>query len=382
MIVFSYIFVTRLKCLLRNKQMIFWSLIFPIILATLFKGAFANLSKTEIFKSINIAVVNSQNYERNQGFKTVIKEVSKDGPDKIFNVTYTDHKNAERLLENSKIEGYIYLNPKINLVVKSSGLTQTVIKTFLDNYQQSESTITAIVKENPKAMGPGLIKDVTTYKEYTKGVSPTRGAPNTILNFFYSLIAMACLYGGIFGLKEITDIQGNLSTRAARINLAPVHKMKVFISGILAAFLIHFTNILILLGYVNFILKVDFGNQAPYILLLSFIGCAAGVSLGTMISALVKKNEGTKIAILITTTMIGCFLAGMQYANMKYIVQNNVPILAYLNPATLITDGFYSLYYYNTFERFYMNISILAALSAVFCLVTYMIIRREKYASL
>lgn len=379
---FKHIFITRLKCLIRDKQLIFWTLIFPIVLATLFKIAFANLSSSEAFKAIDIAVVNNQDYDKNQGFKRTIEQVSKDGSDKLFNVTFTEEKNAEELLKNSKIAGYIYLNPEINLVVKSSGLTQTVIKTFLDNYKESESTIGTIVKANPKAMGTDLIKDASTYKEYTKEISSSRGVPNTILNYFYTLIAMACLYGGFFGLKEITDIQGDLSKRAARINMAPVHKMKVFLSGLSAAFLIQFTEILILLGYVYFALKVDFGNQLPYILLLSFVGCATGVSLGTMVSALVKKNEGIKVAILITTSMIGSFLAGMQYANMKYIVEKNVPILAYINPATLITDGFYTLYYYNTHERFFINISILTVLSIVFCLITYFIIRRQKYASL
>lgn len=379
---FKHIFITRFKCLIRDKQLIFWTLIFPIVLATLFKIAFTNLSSNETFKAIDIAVVNNQNYENNQGFKTVIEQVSKDGSDKLFNVTFTEEKNAEELLKNSKIAGYIYLNPEINLVVKSSGLNETVIKTFLDNYKESESIIETIVKANPKAMSTDLIKDASTYREYTKEISPSRGVPNTILNYFYTLIAMACLYGGFFGLKEITDIQGDLSRRAARINMAPVHKMKVFLSGLSAAFLIQFTEILILLGYLYFALKVDFGNQLPYILLLSFVGCATGVSLGTMVSALVKKNEGIKVAILITTSMIGSFLAGMQYANMKYIVEKNVPILAYINPATLITDGFYTLYYYNTHERYFINISILTVLSIVFCLITYFIIRRQKYGSL
>lgn len=379
---FKHIFVTRIKCLVRDKELIFWSLIFPIVLATLFKIAFANISSHEVFKPIDIAVVNNEDYEKNQGFKSVMKQVSKDGQDKLFNVTFTEEKQAEELLNNSKISGYIYLNPDINLVVKASGINQTIIKTFLDNYKQSESTITTIAKANPEAMSQALIKDVSTYKEYTKELSPSRGEPNTILNYFYTLIAMACLYGGFLGLKEITDIQGDLSKRAARVNMAPVHKMKVFIYSLSAALLIHFIEILMLLGYLYFGLKIDFGNQLPYILLLSFVGCTVGVSLGSVISALVKKKEGIKIAILLAVSMIGSFFSGMYQSDMKYIVDKNVPILSYINPASLITDGFYSLYYYNTHERFFINISILIALSTVFCLITYSIIRRQKYASL
>jgi len=380
--VFIHIFITRLKCLLRDKQLVFWTLMFPIVLATLFKLSLANISSTEVFKTINVAVVNSQDYEKNQGFKGTIEQVSKDGKDKLFNLTLTDEKNAEELLKNSKIEGYIYLNPEINLVVKSSGLNQTMIKTFIDNYKESASTITTIVNANPKANYADLIKDVTTFKDYTKEVSPSKGVPNTTLNYFYTLIAMACLYGGFFGVKEVTDIQGDLSKRAARINMAPVHKMKIFIYSLCAAFLIQFSEILILLGYLNFALKVDFGNQLSFILLLCFVGCATGISLGAMVGALVKKNEGVKTAIVIGTTMTCSFLAGMMSSDIKYLVQKSIPILSYINPATLITDGFYTLYYYNTHEKFFVNISILTVFSIVFCLITYFIIRRQKYASL
>jgi ABC-2 type transport system permease protein len=67
---------------------------------------------------------------------------------------------------------------------------------------------------------------------------------------------------------------------------------------------------------------------------------------------------------------------------MKYIVEKNVPILSYINPATLITDGLYTLYYYNSHERYFINISLLSVLSILFCFITYLNIRREKYASI
>lgn len=379
---FKHIFITRIKCLLRNRQMIFWTLMFPLVLATLFKIAFSNLSTNELFKAIDIAVVRNVDYEKNQGFKGAIQQVSKNDKDKLFNITLTSEKDAEELLRSSKIAGYIYLNPEVTLVVKSSGLNQTIIKSFLDNYNENANTIAAILKANPKAINTTLIKDVSSFKEYTKEISPSRGHPNTTLNYFYTLIAMTCLFGGFIGLKEITDIQGDLSKRAARINMAPVLKMKMFIYSLSAAFSVQLTAIFIFLAYLYFALKIDFGNQLFFILLLCFVGSATGISLGAMVGSLVKKSEGLKFAILIAITNIGSFLAGMMYVNMKYIVEKNIPILSYINPAALISDGFYTLYYYNSHQRFFINISILALLSIVFCSITYSIIRRQRYASL
>jgi ABC-2 type transport system permease protein len=50
-----------------------------------------------------------------------------------------------------------------------------VIKTFLDDYKESASTIATIVASNPEVNHAKLIKDVTTFKEYTKEISPSKG---------------------------------------------------------------------------------------------------------------------------------------------------------------------------------------------------------------
>lgn len=80
--------------------------------------------------------------------------------------------------------------------------------------------------------------------------------------------------------------------------------------------------------------------------------------------------------------MTGSFLAGMMYQNMKYIVSQNVPLLSYLNPVNLLTDAFYSLYYYDSLDRYFLNIAILSIFAIIFCAGTYLIVRRRKYASL
>ena len=54
---FIHNFKYSLKTLFRNKMLIFWTFAFPIILGTLFHLAFSNISKTETFDAIDIAIV-------------------------------------------------------------------------------------------------------------------------------------------------------------------------------------------------------------------------------------------------------------------------------------------------------------------------------------
>lgn len=48
----------------------------------------------------------------------------------------------------------------------------------------------------------------------------------------------------------------------------------------------------------------------------------------------------------------------------------------------MITDGFYSLYYYDTMTRYYNNIISLAIFSAIMIIISYIFIRRQKYDSI
>lgn len=377
---FAHIFLNRLKCLLRTRELVFWTMVFPIFLALFFNMSLRNTVNSETFHPISVAVVNDTQYQKDAAFRSALKSVS-EGKDKIFNLTETTKQNADEMLSNYEIDGYLTVGNGIQMTVKKSDFSQSIIKSFVDSYLQTTSAVTSILASNPASYSK-LADSLKSQAEYTKEVSSKTADPDNSLSYFYSLIAMACLYGGFWGMKEVMDIQANLSHRAARVNLAPIHKLKTFLSGMLASFVISFSEILIFLAFLYYCLNIDFGTQTMLIVLTCFTGCIVGLSLGAFISAMIKSGETMKIGVLIGVTMLGSFLAGMMYQNMKYIIQKNVPILGYLNPVNLLADSFYCLYYYTTYNRYLLDIGLLGAFALVFCTGTYLIIRRQKYASL
>jgi len=377
---FMHVFTYRLKCLLRDYQSIFWTLLFPLIMATFFNMAFSNLNSAEAFNPINVAVVNNEEYLQDGSFKTALEKAST-GDGRLFNLSVVSAEEADQMLRDNIIDGYIIAGRPIKLVVSKSGLNQNIIKSFIDNYIHTVSVFGTILSKAPGKL-QDLLNDINNRVNYVKEVSTTSAEPDNIILYFYSLIAMSCFYGGFLGMREVSDIQANISPVAARINTAPVHKLKTYLYSSAASIIIHLAEMYILLAYLIFILKVDFGSKTAYVLLTTFIGSIAGFSFGAFISALVKKSEGLKVGIIISVTMLCCFLAGMMNQDMKYVISKNAPVLSYLNPVNLLTDAFYSLYYYDTYTRFFTNIVMLTAFIAVFCSGTYLIIRRRKYASL
>lgn len=379
---FAHIYTYRLKCIVRDKETIFWSLLFPLILAVFFNMAFLNLNKsTETFKAINIAVIDDEQYQADSNFRTALDEVSQ-GEDRLFNLAAAASiDEAEQLLEKHLIAGYIIVDTPLKLVIKDSGINQSIIKAFLDNYIQTASAVDSILSGNP-VNWENLINSLQNRREYIKEVPGTRAKPDNMLNYFYSLIAMACFYGGFFGMREVTDVQADISPLAARINAAPVHKLKAFIYSMSASLTVHIAEMLILIAFLRFVIGVDFGPKTGFVLLTVIVGSIAGTAFGAFISAIVKKSENFKEGILIGASMLGSFLAGMMYQNMKYIVSQKVPLLSFLNPVNLLTDAFYCLYYYDTYSRYAVNMGVLLAFVIVCYLGIYLIIRRRRYASL
>jgi len=380
---FLHIFLYRFKCLIRDKQVMFWIFMFPILLATLFKMAIPDVGNLEKFEPIDIAVVSNIEYQESDVFKSALSSVSDKASDSdlMFNVKVTTLEEANELLINNKIKGYILMDNGPKVIVKESGFSQTILKGFISNYLQITSQYGNILEANPVAV-QNFMSEIADNKSYIKEVSSASASPNNSLVYYYALIAMTCLYGGMLGTKEVINIQANQSAQGARVSLAPTNKLKVFASSILAATVIQILIILFLLVFLKFALNIDFGNQLAYVLLTVVAGSFVGVSFGAMIGSVIIGRETLKSGILISVTMLCSFLSGMMWLDMKYIVTNKFPIMAYINPANVISDAFYALYYYDTYTRFFTNIGLLFGFSIIFYLITYFTMRRQKYASI
>lgn len=359
---------------------LFWTLLFPIALGFFFNLSLRNIYSQEKFSAIHVAVVNNETYQKDTAFQSALKSVS-EGKDKIFTLTVTTKAKADSLLADGKVDGILNDGTKIGMTVNHSDFNQSIIQSFLDSYLQTSSTVSSIMKENPSAYQK-MAESLKEQTEYTKNVPIGNASPNSTLSYFYSLIAMACLYGCFWGMQEVTDVQANLSQQAARINLVPVHKLKIFLSSMTAAFVVSFSEILVFLAFLRYALNIDFGTRTGLVLLTSLIGCLTGLSFGSFISAIVKSGEGLKTGICLAFTMTGCVLSGMMSQNILYTVREKAPLVEYLNPVNLLTDSFYSLYYYTSLNRYWLNISLLCGFIVLFCAITYLIIRRRKYASL
>lgn len=376
-----HIYKTRLKVLLRTKVLIFWTLVFPIVLATLFNVAFSNLMSSEKFNPVKVGIIDNSDYEQLSGFKAMIEGISKENDDQVLDVTYYQNEaDLKEALEANEISGYYTVNDSVDIVVKVNGTNQTIMKYIVDSYYQTYSVTTNIIKFNAGEYKAEMLSELNSDTNYFE--STTVGNLDMTVLYFYSLIGMVCLYGGFFGVNAVNETEANLSKKAARLSIAPTNKLKNLLCALMAGFTIQFAEALILLLYLIYGLDIDFGSRILYVLLMLFVGSFAGLTMGTLIGVSNKKNENMKIGIVLSVTMACSFLAGMMMAEMKYILAEKAPIIAKINPVTMITDGLYSLYYYDSLDRYFYNIISLIIFSAIMIGASYLFIRRKKYDSI
>ena len=357
-----------LKTLFRNKALVFWTLAFPLIMATFFNMAFSNVVEEEKLKVFDIAIIDNNEFNNNMIYKEAFRSLSDtNNPDRLFNITYTDTNTASKLLEDGKIIGYLELNNNLpKLTFNSNGINETILKYVVDEISDTKNMII----DNTYITNSINLKNIASDKlDY-------------MMIEYYTLIAMTCLYGGTLGMYAINKALPYLKGNGKRVAISPSKKTSIITSSLVGAYIVQVIGLILLFLYTICILNIDYGNNFLLITLLSLIGSLTGIAFGLAIGVYVKSSENNKIGVLIGITMFGCFLSGMMGVTMKYIVDKYVPLVNKLNPANMITDGFYSLYYYDSLNRFYSNIISLIIVTIILFILSINKLRRDSYDSI
>ena len=384
-----------IKTLFKNKILIFWTFAFPIILGIFFNMAFSNIEKDEKLKVFDIAVVNDSQFENQEIYQEALKELSAgDSENKLFNIKYVKKEKADSLLDDSDIEGYIiFKNEEPQVVVKKNGTYQTLIRFVVTEIGQNKAIIEDLTKKtveneiakgstsfDPEKNAKDILEKINNGQVNMKNISASNLSYMQIE--FYTLIAMTCMYCGMLGLTAINNCLANMSSKGKRISVSPNKKSIIVLSSAIGSYLVSMVGIAILILFLRFVLKVDFGDNTPLVILLSAVGDLAGISMGVLIASVFRVSEGAKTGITIAITMFLSVLSGMMGVTLKYVIDKNVPVINLINPNNLITDGFYSLYYYDTLDRYLRDVTYLLVFVVICLTISFISLRREKYDSI
>ena len=388
----------NIRLLLRNRGLVFWTLAFPILLGVLCKAALGGLMTTQSFDPVPVAVVDSQEY-RLSPYKTAFDELSR-GDDALVTVTsVATTAEGSSLLADDHVAGVVEViggsagdgtgfgmeAPRARLTVTTSGMEQTILTLILDEIAQRVDMVTTLTASemtpgsDPEQVAAAIMDRLSGAGFALDDRSPSSMDP--LMAEFFTLVAMAALYGGMFSETLMNLAQPPLGAVGRRIGVAPTRKSVVVISGIVASYLAQLVGLILLIVVCRFLFGIDFGSNWGLTVLVASVGALAGLAFGVAIFTLVPGGENMKIGVLIGVTMLGAVLAGLMGGPMRYQVDQAAPLVNKVNPVALITDAFYNLYYHPGDGGLWLDVGILLAISLVLVGASTLVLRRQRYDS-
>lgn len=368
---FKHIYFNMVKMFVREKDLIFWLLAFPIILSIFFKAAFSGIGADEKFEIIPVAAIEWEENTDGELYGAILEQLTD-----VMDIKYMDDEEAQEKLMSQKVDAKIYVKDgRLEMTVRESGLNQSIVKSVLDKINETVDLVRT-GKIQPEEIG-----SVLKTENFLNNVSISNKEQDVVITFYFTILGMAAAYGSIIGVEVIRLIQASHSANAMRFSLAPISKMKGFGAVFGAGITIQTIILVLVYLYLRYIMNIDFGDRVPYIILNTILGGISGVSMGALISVIVKKNDEFKTGICLVVSMLGSYLAGMMDESVKYKVMQSAPFIEKINPVGIVTDSYLKLYYYEDLSYFWDNVINLLVIIGICMAVTILALRRQRYDS-
>ncbi len=381
---FWHSFKYSVKTLLRDKTQMFWSFVFVVILGTLFYVTFGNAYEdSELVYDVEVAAY-IEDEEIKKNVVDIIENIPADeaGDKKLVTVNYADSwEEAEKMVDDNNYDGLFYSeNGELKLQVKETGIDESILSSVVSQYHQIV-TLMKEVSDKPAEVQYAALSEILGEAGRNEEISLTKAIMDCYTTYFYNLMAMACLMACTAGVTFTIKNQANLSALGARKCLGGAGGFALTFGGLTANWLM--LSLINVLAFIYlFILGVDFGGKIPAAILAIFAGNLVGISAGFFMGSIGKLSRGVKDTFAVMFAVFTGFLAGLMILDMRMMVERSCPIINDINPAVWISDAFYALVYYDTYDRYMGNIVVMIAFSVV-CMIGGVIIgRRKQYASI
>lgn len=392
-------FVTTLKVLARDKRVLLWAIAFPLVLTTLFYAMFSNLDESYTLDPLQVLIVEDANYQSAESFSELIEELAHTDANNgspLLNPSFVaSADDARQALADGNYLGYLVVDDSGNPTYfmdtrRTDGIgnpSQTVITSVLDRFEQDKELVTALVRNNPmllldEAFLGGLSNEDSL--SYTERISVTQNPPSDSQRYYYAVLAFSTIMMTTIAVAAVEMILGNTSPLGARRSLGGQSKIRTLVPTLGAAWLLSFACILLGFIYQRFVFGIDFGGKEAAVVLTLAVSAVCATFFGALLGAL-PIPSGAKGGLV---TFFSCFLSlfaglyGPFSQNLGDFVARELPVLSSINPVRQVADALFSLYYYDGYGELAVHLLSLLALSAVFFIISTLMLRRQRYASL
>ncbi len=306
--------------------------------------AYLNLDKGEISKEFEnylkidkiqnfIYVKNINNYD--EGLKLL-------GDKEVAAIVIIEEDYSKKALLGEKAEIKVFGDK--NNVFKTS-----IVKNFIEGFTSGSNTVYT-------KMSMGSNSHEYTRKDIIKKVplSIQGKIPGAMDYYAVTMLVMITMYGALYALHGVCD--DYLEAMGNRLFSTPVRMFSHFSGKIIGTVATVYLQLIILIGFTKLVYKANWGNNIGEILFIAFTLSVFSVSLGLMVSMIVKdKNIST--AIVSTAIPVMTFVSG-GYA--RIISDNKIyNAIKFLLPSNLGQTAFFNSIYGDYSNQIISNIAVI-----------------------
>lgn len=341
-------FLYFLKNRLRIKEAVFWMILYPLILVSIFYFGFSGLmnESNEPIRPIPVAV------EKDYPYRFVLKQVG------IFDEVIAEESEAESLLLQEKVTAFIRKDG--SLLFLKSGISQTVVKEVADRIKQTEAFAKSGVSITKLADRTSYVKRLQQKEDHWKLT-------------FYAAVGMVSLYSIYGGIRVVSQ-----DDFTARIVLSPLKKSVRLAIYFIIEVILNLAVNLVLIFYIDYVLKLNlFPNILGSMALIGF-GNFVGISLGILLGIPKKISMGAKQGIATAITLLLAFFSGMMGRGMPAIIRQTIPWFEKLNPIAVVSGNLMRLNMLSSSSGYVQAVLILVIQTAIFLFVGWFILKNRK----
>lgn len=218
-------FTTTVRTLLHTPSAVVWTLVFPIVLATVFNFMFEPLRAQESVEAIDVAVVDDDAW-RASPFSQVIDALATQDEPLLRAVPVNSTKDARSFVKDGQADGAfsVQSNGEPLLVLAPTGtssdssynVNRAILESILTSYLQNQSLVANVAQNNPAALAnASAIEAALSQTVDVAQVSLTRAQPDAMVRFYYALLGMASIFAAQLAEQSVWRLQPTASAEGA-----------------------------------------------------------------------------------------------------------------------------------------------------------------------
>lgn len=383
-------FAFFLRSRLRNRAFLFWCMVFPLALMMCFHLAFGNMKTAEDIETFKTTVIRGncsaefvQNFDM---MMDVLSEEGEDGSAPIFAISEFDNEDEAAIaMREGEIDLVFKLDSEtveVLFAAKHTTAALAVGRTVADTFMQNYNLLQAAFEISP-AQALSLISEISEDLDFVEAQKSdfVEDDANPYIWYYYSSFVMGIMFNALSGVEIVGDLKADVGITGLRISTSPVKKSRLIAAAYLSSLFVALVINAIQLAVMRYVFGVPLGNSliklALFVIACNLFALAFGVLCGAFLKGNIDSRANKASSIIMTSV----FLSGEMVSQLPGFLEKYCPIINDINPATVMNMALFRLGYSTGDFDLYINLTKISVMAFLFLVISVIILRREKYAS-